>query len=104
MGKVLVSPLANATNNCKFCVVWIQVVIVQDGRDVGMLDIMVVMDEGTSSRAGDKEDSLQGLGPQKNNGTQRMDIENQNLLFIDTGQNHSIGLISMLLLIKIDIM
>ena len=36
--------------------------------DVGVSDIVVVMDEGTSSRAGYKEVSLQGLGP-KNKAT-----------------------------------
>ena len=51
-------------------------------RDVGMSDIVVVMVEGTSSRAGDKEGSLQSLGP-KNKGTQSMDTENQSLVLID---------------------
>ena len=43
------------------------------------------MDEGTSSRAGYKEVSLQGLGP-KNKGTQSMDMEKQNLVVIDKGK------------------
>ena len=46
---------------------------------------MVVMDEGTSSRAGYKEVSLQGLGP-KNKGTQPMDMEKQSLVVIDKGE------------------
>ena len=41
-----------------------------------MSDIVVGMDEGTSSRVGYKEVSLQGLGP-KNKGTQSMDMEKQ---------------------------
>ena len=47
-----------------------------------MSDIVVVMDEGTSSRTGYKEVSLQGLGP-KHKGTQSMDIEKESLVFID---------------------
>ena len=42
------------------------------GRDVGVSDFVVGMDEGTSSRAGAKEVSVQGLGL-KNKGTQSMD-------------------------------
>ena len=143
MGKVLVSPHANATNKCRFCVLWdtsrkrpgwvrmntpgmkrlcfklkwetfaghcfgcgewghfmaechrhcpstIEVPNEGNGkegvgRDVGVSDIVVVMDEGTSSRAGYKEVSLQGLGP-KNKGTQSMDMEKQNLVVIDKGK------------------
>ena len=55
------------------------------GRDVGVSDIVVGMDEGTSSRAGYKEVSLQGLGP-KNKGTQSMDIKKQSLVVIDKGK------------------
>ena len=139
MGKVLVSPHANATNKYRFCVLWdtsrkrpgwvrmnthgmkslcfklkwetfashcfgcgvwghfmaefqrhcpstLGVSIEGNskegvGRDVDVLDIVVIMDEGTSSRAGYKEVSLQGLGP-KNKGTQ-MDMEEQSLVLID---------------------
>ena len=49
-----------------------------------MPDIVVVMDEGTSSRAGYKEVSLQGLNP-KNRGTQSMDMEKQCLVVIYKG-------------------
>ena len=39
------------------------------GRDVGMSNIAVIMDEGTSFGASDKETLLQGFGP-KNKGNQ----------------------------------
>ena len=52
------------------------------GRDVGVSDIVVGMDEGTSSRVGYKEVSLQGLGP-KNKGTQSIDIGKQGLVVTD---------------------
>ena len=61
-----------------------------------MSNILVVMDEGTS-RVGDREASLKGLGP-KNKGTQYMGMENQR------EKNHWIWLVLMLLLIKIGIM
>ena len=54
-------------------------------RNIGVPVIMVVMDEGTSSRDGDKEASLQGLGP-KNQGTQSMGTENQSLVLKDKGK------------------
>ena len=66
------------------------------GRDVGVSHIVVVMDEGTSSRAGYKEVSLQGLGP-KNKGTQSMDIEKQSLVVIAKGKKRWIELMVMLL-------
>ena len=47
-----------------------------------MLDIVVVMNEGTSFRAGDKDVSFHGLGPQ-NKGTQPIVMENQSLGLID---------------------
>ena len=56
------------------------------GRDVGVSDIVVGMDEGTSSTAGAKEVSLQGLGL-KNKGTQSMDIGKQGLVVTDKGKN-----------------
>ena len=120
MGKVLVSPHADATNKCKFCVLWdtsrkmpgwvhmntrgmkrlcfklkwetfasecfgcgqwglfmakchchcpstIEVPNEGNGKervgkDVGVSDMVVVMDEVTSSRAGYKEVSLQSFG------------------------------------------
>ena len=46
-----------------------------------MFDIVVVMDERTSSRAGDKEASLQGLG-RKEKGTQFMDKRGKNILAV----------------------
>ena len=67
-----------------------------------MSDIVVVMDEGTSSRPGCKEVSFQGLGP-KSKGTQSMDMEIQSLLVIDKGKNHWIAIVVMLLLIKVGI-
>ena len=71
-------------------------------RDVGMPDIGIVMDKGTSSRAGDKEATLQGLGPNK--GTQSMDMEHQSLVLTVRGKIHWIAVILMMLLIKIGIM
>ena len=55
------------------------------GRDVGMSDIVVVMDEGTFFRAGDKEASLQGLD-RKKIGTQSVDMENQSFVFTNEGK------------------
>ena len=65
-----------------------------------MSDIVVVMDEETSSTTGYKEVSLQDLGP-KNKGTLSMDMENQSLVLIDKGKK---GLVSMLVFIKMGIM
>ena len=55
------------------------------GRDVGVSDIVVGMDEGTSSRAGAKEVSVQGLGLE-NKRTQSMDIGKQSFLIIAKGK------------------
>ena len=49
-----------------------------------MSDIVVGMDEGTLSKTGYKEVSLEILGP-KHKGTQSMDMEKQSLVFIDKG-------------------
>ena len=136
MGKVLVSPHANATNKCRFCVLWdtqrkrpgwvrmnthgmkslcfklkwetfaghcfrcgewghfmaecqshcpsnIEVPNEGDGkegieRDVGVSNIVVGMEEGTSSRAGYKEVI--------DKGTQSMDIEKQGLVVTNKGK------------------
>ena len=55
------------------------------GTDVGVSNIVVAMDEGSSSRAGYKEVSLQSLGP-KNKITQSMDMGKQSLVVIDKGK------------------
>ena len=50
-----------------------------------MSDIVLGMEEGTSSKAGAKEVSLQGFGL-KNKATQSMDIEKQSFVIIDKGK------------------
>ena len=67
-----------------------------------MSNIVVVVDEGTSSRACDKDVPLQSFG-RKNKGNQSMDMVNQSLMLERKGGNHLIGLVSMLFLIEIGI-
>ena len=67
-----------------------------------MSNIVVVVDEGTSSRACDKDVPLQSFG-RKNKGNQSMDMVNQSLVLKNKGKNRLIVLLLVLVLIKIGI-
>ena len=70
------------------------------GRNVGMLDIVIVMDEGTSSRACDKKRSHFSIWALS---LKELNLWIWKICLHISGKNHWIGLILMLL-IKIGIM